>query len=119
MNDILKRLAKTAAICMLTTVGIWVYARFNGCIIRQITGIPCPSCGMSRAVFSVASLHFHEAFYYHPLVYLFLPLVGYLIFKYVFYGIYPTDKRYRKVYITTLIIYLAVWIVRLVFFKIP
>jgi len=39
-----------------------------GCAFHRLTGIPCPTCGSSRAV--VAALHGHlvEAFLWNPLV---------------------------------------------------
>ncbi|MDR1631038.1 MAG: DUF2752 domain-containing protein [Oscillospiraceae bacterium] len=37
------------------------------CLFRAVTGIPCPSCGMTRAWFAVARLDFRAAFRYHPL----------------------------------------------------
>ncbi|MBR5498303.1 MAG: DUF2752 domain-containing protein [Clostridia bacterium] len=42
---------------------------FAGCPVRWLTGICCPSCGMSRAAFSLLRLDFSSAVYYHPLVF--------------------------------------------------
>ena len=44
-----------------------------GCPIRLLTGISCPGCGMSRAVFALVKLDLALAFEMHPLVFL-LPL---------------------------------------------
>ncbi len=38
-----------------------------GCLIYRFTGIPCPTCGMTRALLAAASGDFAAAFYYHPL----------------------------------------------------
>ena len=38
-----------------------------GCPLRQLLGIGCPLCGMSRALLSAAQLAFAEAFRFHPL----------------------------------------------------
>ncbi len=38
-----------------------------GCPIRFMTGISCFGCGMTRALFSALTLHFREAFAFHPL----------------------------------------------------
>ena len=46
-----------------------------GCPIRFVTGIPCPGCGMTRAVGSLLHLHPGEAAHFHPLVFL-LPVCG-------------------------------------------
>ncbi|WP_300368448.1 DUF2752 domain-containing protein [Brachyspira sp.] len=37
------------------------------CLIKNITGFPCPSCGMTRAYIEVFKLNFNKAFHYHPL----------------------------------------------------
>lgn len=37
------------------------------CVIRHITGFPCPGCGMSRAWLSVLQLNLGEAFRLHPM----------------------------------------------------
>ncbi len=38
------------------------------CLFTQILGIPCPSCGMTRAYLSLFQLDIKGAFWYHPLV---------------------------------------------------
>ena len=38
------------------------------CFFRFFTGIPCPSCGMTRAFSSLLKFNFRESFYYHPLL---------------------------------------------------
>lgn len=41
-----------------------------GCPIRLLTGISCPGCGMTRALFALLRLDFSLAFDMHPLVFL-------------------------------------------------
>ncbi|MBR6791065.1 MAG: DUF2752 domain-containing protein [Oscillospiraceae bacterium] len=45
-----------------------------GCPIRKLTGFPCPGCGMTRACLAALRLNFAEAFRYHPLWILPVPL---------------------------------------------
>lgn len=40
------------------------------CIIKLLTGLSCPGCGMTRAYISLLSLDFSAAFYYHPIWFL-------------------------------------------------
>jgi len=49
--------------CLLA---VWV---INGwpCVFRHATGIPCISCGMSRAWLAALRLELGTAFYYHPM----------------------------------------------------
>lgn len=51
-----------------------------GCMIRSLTGIPCPGCGMSRAWLSALKLDFAAAFRCHPLFWT-VPVVGWLMWK--------------------------------------
>lgn len=44
------------------------------CPIRNITGLPCPGCGMTRAFLAVARFDFARAFEFHPLFWL-IPLI--------------------------------------------
>ncbi|KAF0092376.1 MAG: hypothetical protein FD141_560 [Fusobacteria bacterium] len=42
------------------------------CLLRYITGIPCPTCGATRAMFSLARLDFVGYWFYNPMAF---PLV--------------------------------------------
>lgn len=47
-----------------------------GCPLKALTGIPCPTWGMTRSVVAIATLHPHQALHYHlfgPLVLLLAP----------------------------------------------
>lgn len=79
------------------------------CPIRFLTGISCPGCGMTRAVFSALRFRFVEAFRFHPLWILLLPAVasiGYLSFK-------KKRNARRAVLIACAVLLLAVYIFRL------
>lgn len=54
---------------ILIVVAIAVVYCVIGCPIRWLTGVCCPGCGMSRAVFSLVTFDFAAAFSYHPLVF--------------------------------------------------
>ncbi len=45
-------------------------AAFEGCFIKQISGIPCPSCGTTRSIISLLRGDFCYAFLLNPLGYL-------------------------------------------------
>lgn len=40
------------------------------CLLKRISGVPCPSCGTTRSILSILHGHFKEAFYLNPLGYL-------------------------------------------------
>jgi hypothetical protein len=54
----------------------WNYNHYNPhapdaglglCLFRHITGLACPSCGVTRSVMSLYHLHLADALYYNPI----------------------------------------------------
>lgn len=74
------------------------------CLIRGLTGIPCPSCGMSRAIIAVINGDIIKAFKFHPLFW--LPFVALLliIFK---------RRFFKKILICSIILIMLVYILRM------
>lgn len=48
------------------------------CLFFTATGVPCPGCGMSRALWALLQGHIGEAVRWHPMVFS-LPVIGLLI----------------------------------------
>ena len=71
----------------------------TGCPFRFLTGIPCPGCGMTRAVWALIRLDFSAAFRYHPLVFL-MPVYAALL---------PLSRRISERYLY-LILYISVFL---------
>ena len=64
-----------AALCLLLFGALG-----QQCLFRRITGLPCATCGMSRAWICSLRLDFAQAFFWHPLFWT-VPLVAlFLIF---------------------------------------
>lgn len=66
--------------------GVAVYALIMeltgiGCPIRWLTGVPCPSCGLTRATLALLRLRPQEAFAWHPMVFLIYPYL-FLLFHF-------------------------------------
>ena len=59
-----------AALCYLLfgVIGGW-------CMFRRVTGLPCLTCGMSRAWLCALRLDFAGAFFWHPLFWT-VPLIA-------------------------------------------
>lgn len=74
------------AVCLLV---------FYHCPFEYLLGIPCPGCGMTRALFSVLLLRFGRAFYYHPGIYLLIP--GFLLWCADYFHLISLTKRTKKV----------------------
>lgn len=77
------------------------------CLIRGIIGIPCPTCGLTRAILSFMSGDTRMAFYYHPLFW--MPFVIGLI------GIFKR-KYIKAITIISITILIIVYLIRMVMY---
>lgn len=99
--------------------------RYEGsgvCLIKSVTGIPCPSCGSTRSVMSIINGDIASAVFYNPFGFLILILMVVLpvmlIFdlvlkKAVFYNIYLKLEvllRRKTIAIPLIILVLINWI---------
>ncbi|MDO5381896.1 MAG: DUF2752 domain-containing protein [Eubacteriales bacterium] len=107
----MKKIFNKEYICIIgfaVIVGL-LYISGVGCPVKFITGVSCPGCGMTRAVYSLMRLDFAAAFHYHPLVIMLPVIVLLLAFQW---------KMDRKVFnglmTAIIIIFLAVYIVRMI-----
>lgn len=82
------------------------------CPFKAVTGIPCPGCGMTRAVMSALRGDFREAFRYHPLWIVAVPLVLVEILN-AMGGIKIPAKINNIILMIAGILLLAVYIIRL------
>ncbi len=112
---------------------VWVYYNYtynldnfnngiNTCIIKQVTGIPCPSCGATRSIISLLQYNLEEALYWNPIGIILVIImtispiwivIDYLRKKnslYIFYRRF--EMLFRNKYITGIAIFLilANWI---------
>lgn len=53
----------------------WFESRRPICVIRTLFGVPCPGCGMTRALSCVLHGHFKRAFQHNKLVVIVFPLL--------------------------------------------
>jgi len=57
------------------------------CLYRNIFGIECPGCGITRAVLSLIHLKFSEALTYNKLVVIVFPVLVYIFLKQALFDI--------------------------------
>lgn len=80
------------------------------CIFKHFLHIPCPGCGMSRALYSALRLEFATAFGYHPMFWS-IPI----LYLYLLFGGKLLNKKWLDIPILILIAvgFLINWIVNL------
>ncbi len=52
---------------VVAILGIMAVLGIYSCPFKLVFGIPCPLCGITRAMMALVRGSFAEAFYYHPL----------------------------------------------------
>ena len=83
-----------------------------GCPVQHFTGVPCPGCGLSRALFALLRLDFAAAFRYNPMIYVLPPVALYVLFgKKPLLG---ATTRERVLLWGTMALWAAVWLARLI-----
>jgi hypothetical protein len=70
-----------------------VFSFTAGCPFLLVTGIPCPGCGMTRAILSALRFDFTAAFGYHPLFPLVILCAAVLIVRIGYYCITKSKTR--------------------------
>jgi hypothetical protein len=69
-------------ICILLIVPTSFFnSGFPPCLIKSITGLECPGCGMTRAISSIFHGDIAGAFHYNKLIVVVFPLLAYIGIK--------------------------------------
>ena len=81
-NESLKLAGKVGFYFLLPLAFVWIptswfEARRSVCLIRNLFGIKCPGCGMTRAISCVFHGDIRKAFHYNKLVVIVFPLLCY------------------------------------------
>lgn len=109
-------IAAAAAVMLLSTFLIstdYIESGPTFCYFRDLTGYPCPGCGISRSLFAISHAEFERAWTLHPLsftVYLSLILI---FFAELIYVISPGEKQMsilKSVYKLSIIFYFMILI---------
>lgn len=106
----MKKIAKSLGVLLLTL--LLVIFLDIGCMVKYVTGFPCPGCGTTRAVIAFAQGHLVEAFYWHPLFWLTVPLL--LVGMFMGGRFFKKEKSGKFFWLTLTLMYLSVYAVRMV-----
>lgn len=86
----------------------------SSCPIKEIFGIPCPGCGMTRAYKAFFTGHFLDALYFHPLFFS-IPFLAIIL---IFNEIPFLNKLYRSKFFwfSVVALFLLVYIIRFTYY---
>lgn len=83
----------------------------SNCLIKRMTGISCPLCGMTRSVYHLIQFDISTSIIYHPFI-IVMPIIGvvflfrgYQVIDYIFYS--------KFFWFIILVLYLGIYIVRI------
>ena len=79
-------------------LGIWLLLDLP-CVLRSITGVICPGCGMSRAWLALLQLDLKSAFFYHPMFWCVPLLALYILYD----GYLLTSKKANSILLILLL----------------
>ena len=85
----------------------WLTRTGIRCVFLYLFGIPCPGCGMTRALHSLFRLDLVQAFQYHPLVFTMPYVLAYVLL--------PMEGRKHRAILTFIgFLALIIWVLRIV-----
>lgn len=107
VNKIAGILATGAAVAALVAV-------IDGgtfCLFKNLTGAPCPGCGLGRAWLAMAALRPAAALAWHPLFWLVVPVAVVLVFRR--YEFFAAWYRSSLLWLAIIASFLLTWVMRL------
>ena len=86
---------------------------YINCPIKEITGLYCPGCGITRMLQAILQLNFYQAFRYNPLLFISLPFFIFFTIEGIITKKDPLyNKIPNKILITIIIIFIIYGILR-------
>ena len=99
---------KTGIVCVIILIFLLLFFK---CPMKLFFDIPCPGCGMTRAIISLLKFDFKASFTYNPLaIFVILALVYYIFIR----KFAKIPSKFEKLYLVLLAVSLVVlWILRM------
>ena len=92
---------------LLLTLVLYHIVFDTSCIIKAIIGIPCPSCGITRAWIYAINGNLKEALHFHPLFWIVIIIGILLLFR---------NKVSNKIWIGLLVLIIGTYVIRLIMY---
>ncbi|MDD4698904.1 MAG: DUF2752 domain-containing protein [Oscillospiraceae bacterium] len=115
MKLLKKLLNKHALLICIALYATILYIIGIGCPIRAFFGVPCPTCGMTRAIIKLFSLDIFGAFECHLLFP--LAIIALIILIYAKKPFLGSKKREKYFWTVIIIAFLLYYILRLIFVR--
>lgn len=105
------------ALLVLAVYYVITYIFFREfCLMRIISGLPCPGCGATRAGVLLLSFRWQEAFEMNPTIFLWVPYIVYLLWN-RYFG--KERKKLSNILLVAVCIVVILWYVRGMFLYFP
>lgn len=88
----------------------------TSCTLRSITGLPCPGCGLTRALIAVLRGDLAAALQLHPLFWLAPPVLAAVLYCLVYNPALLSAHWTRIIWIALAVLFIAVYIIRMILF---
>ncbi|MBL7129288.1 MAG: DUF2752 domain-containing protein [Ignavibacteria bacterium] len=88
------------------------------CLFINITGLPCPFCGLSRSFRGLVNLNFEDCLYYNPssiFLFLFGGLVIISVFILSLFNYKISVSKVNKLWFVLLMFLIVEWIINIIF----
>lgn len=105
-----KRELIVTAVCAAVLAAFYIF--HPRCVIEELSGVPCPTCGMTRAWLSALRGDLVRAFRFHPLFWAVPPLYLFLFFREKF-----PPRAQTAIALSATALFAAVWLLRLLVIK--
>lgn len=101
-------------IFLVALIGLIVFVFDYHCPFKATFSIPCPGCGMTRALFALLQGHFALSLHWHALL---IPSIGFLVlYLFLWFKNKEALKKWEnRLILTWAVLMIAYWIWRLIY----
>lgn len=109
-----KKAKKSLIVCGTGCIILLFFLFVYNCPLNYFFKIPCLGCGMTRASMAILRLDVRTAFQYHPLVFLVIPIILYILNRSILKKRFNNNNKIEAIiFLNIIILFVIVYIVRL------